>query len=343
MRVDVIPINELSEGMKQDWLKMQASNPSLMSPFFHPELFVSVGKYCPNVYVALLYKENVLMGFLPFLKDQKLLAAQRIPFCNFEAIISYPNQYWDMNIILKKMRLNSWNFDAIVDFENIKSKRGDFQIRNSFRIDLTCGLKEYWDFIQTKQVQFKTLTAKRRVLETMVGPLRFVANCNDIKAFHQHLQWKVARHNRDLEWERLATGILEYIYYLKDPLFQGIMPVLYAGDELVAVDFALRYQGRLGGVIRAFNPNFEKYSVGILLLHELIKECKALEYSIMDLGPGVYRYKQEYSNSSLPTIKGSFKVDSFKEKLKSMGWLTQGLLPMLGLREKSQLNGSISL
>ncbi len=340
MRVDVIPIKELSENMKQDWLKLQLSNPTLISPFFHPELFVTVGQYCPDIYVALLYQENRLAGFWPFQKNQKLSAAQPMRFCNFEAIICAPDQIWDIDTILKKARLSSWNFESMLELKNIRSKNKNFQIFNSYRIDLTDGLEKYWNFIETKKVRLKDLNDKRRKMGIIKGPLRFISNCTDIKILHKFMQWKISRHEQDPQWASLTSKMLEHIFYLKDPLLKGVMPALYAGDELLAVDFHLRHQDYLGGLHRTFNPNFEKYSVGVLLLHDLINEHKALGYNIFDLGPGEFQYKIEYSNTSFPVIKGSFKIQSFKEKIKSINWLFKGLQPILKLKRKILNNAS---
>lgn len=334
MRVDVIPIKELSENLKKDWLKIQASDPSLSGPFFHPELFASVGKYCPDIYLALLYKENVLTGILPYLKDQKLKKAQRIEFCDFEAIISYPGQDWDMNMILKKTGLNSWDFNALVNFDGIKTKTGDFKGRHAFRIDLACGLEAYWAYIKSKKVKFKSLLVDRRILEEKVGPLRFVADCRDEKILRQLLQWKISHHNRDQEWAKLASNLLEHIYHLNDPLFRGVLSALYAGDELLAANFVIRQHDKLGGVITTFNPNFTKFSTGLILLHELINAHKSVGFNILDMGAGATQYKQDYSNSFLPTIYGRFESDSIKSRIKSVHWLYQGLLPIAKLKGK---------
>ena len=334
MRVDVIPINELSEDMKQDWVRIQMSNPSFRSPFFYPELFISVAKYCPDIYVALLINENRLAGFLPFQKDKQLNAAQSILLCNYEGIISLPDQYWDIDFILRKMGLNSWNFKTIVNFEKIKSKLNNFQTFNSSLVDLNCGLDEYWTYIKSKKIGLKTLITNRRELENKIGPIRFVPYCNELKLLHQLLQWKITRHDSSVEWVNLITKILEDIYNLNDPLFKGILSALYAGDELLAVQYTFRYKNNLGGVLKAFNPNFTKYSVGKLLLQEVINNHEKLEYNIFDLGPGVFQYKQDFSNRLLPIIKGTFILNSFKERIKSINWLYQSLLPFARIKGK---------
>ncbi len=334
MRVEVIQINALSDSLKQDWLRIQASNPSFAGPFFHPELFLTVAKYYPDLYLAILYKDNIVSGFLPFKKDHRNLVAKPIRFCNYEGIISSPEQYWDMNLILKLMGLRSWEFDAMVNFKNISSIRGEHKPSNSFNIDLTCGLEEYWNFIKNKKIELKTLITKQRSLENKVGALRFVASCDEIEVLYQFVKWISDRYKHDAAWLKETTSVLELIYQLKDPLFKGILSALYAGDELLAVNFALRCHEKLGGIFMAFNPNFPKYSVGIILLHELINNHKALGYNIYDLGPGNYQYKQDYSNRIVPIIEGDIRIDSLKEKIKSVDWLHQSLLPIARLKGK---------
>jgi len=342
MRVDVINIKDIPEGLKQEWLKIQTSNPCLMNPFFHPELFVAVAKYYPDVYAALLYKGNDLGGILPFKKDQKAQSALPIRFCNYEGIIASSGQEWDIDLILKKIGLCSWNFDALVNFKDIRFKRGDSQERQAFGIDLTEGLDKYWAYIQTKKVRLKDLNDKRRKLGIIKGPLRFVPNCYETRTLQQFVQWIRLRYNHDEAWIKETTEVLQHIYHMKTPGLEVFMPALYAGDELVAVDFHIRYQDYLGGLLRTFNPNFEKFSVGVLLLHDLINEHKALHYNKFDLGPEPFQYKLEYSNSTFPTIKGNYRADCFKEQIKSINLLHQSLLPIARIKGMivNKLSGS---
>lgn len=333
MRIDIIPIKDLTENLKQCWLSIQASNPNLVGPCFHPELFIAVGKSAPDVYVAIIYNKNKLVGFLPFLKDKILSVAKPIDFCDYEAIIGPQHQNWNMDIILKKSGLNTWEFTALADFENIKSKKGWFKRIDSMRVDLTAGFEEYSSYLKKKEIGFERSTVKKRLLRD-VGPIRFVPISNDIEVLHCLLRWKILRHNRELDWARLATKVLEYIYYLKNSSLSGVLSGLYAGDNLVATHFAMRYQGILQGLLMAFNPDFSKYSPGFLLLPYLFSEHKALQYNIFDFGPGEQLYKEDLSNSNFPIMQGYFRVGTFKDKLKSINWLYQGLRPFVKLERK---------
>jgi hypothetical protein len=157
MRVDVIPITDLSEGMKQRWLEIQTSNPNLTGPCFHPDLFLAVGKFFPGIYVALLYDNNNLTGFLPYLRNEKLSVAQRIDFCDYQAIIGPKSYLWDAGIILNKIGLRSWDCNSLVDFENIRSGVVQTEVRGAMRVDLRNGYEEYLFTKKEGKIKFEEI------------------------------------------------------------------------------------------------------------------------------------------------------------------------------------------
>ena len=75
MRVDVIPINELSESMKQDWLRMSIQSKS-QEPFFSSDFFLSVGKYYPVFVWPFCTKRMILRVFYRFTKDHRLIGSR---------------------------------------------------------------------------------------------------------------------------------------------------------------------------------------------------------------------------------------------------------------------------
>lgn len=325
MRVKVIPIKELSEDLKQRWLEIQSSNPNLSGPCFHPELFVSVGKFCPDVYVSLLHNGKDLCGFFPFRKDRGGLIAKAIEFCDYEAIISSPHQYWNVDEILKKSGLSGWQFNSIVDFKNLKITDGNYKIILSLRADLTGGFEKYQTSLKNGRIKDRELSRQLRVLQRTIGPIRYIPVCSDIEVLRQALTWKTIRHNRDTEWEKMALGLLEYIYCLEEPSFSGALSALYVGDNLLAANFGIRYQGIMHGWMIAFNPNFPKYSPGIILLHYLLAQLDSLQCGILDFGRANSQYKHTLSNTSVPVMVGTVRTHTLKERIKPIHWIHRGI------------------
>jgi len=329
MRVDVIPILELSEGMKHRWLKFQDSNSNLTGPCFHPDLFLAVGKFCKDVYVAQIYDKDELIGFLPYLRNQEKSSAQTIDFCDYQAIIGPMSQCWNAEIILKKIGLHSWDFNSLVDFKNIQSQSGQIEARGAMRVDLRSGYENYLLAKREVRIKFEGLARKKRLIESKFGPLRFVPMCQERKVMHRMLSWKSIRHNRDSAWTKLATDLLEHFCYSNQSSINGVLSALYAENELLAVFFGMRHQGILHSLVCSYNPDFEKYSPGLILWKNLIAQHKELQYNILDFGPSDHRYKRYFANSTLPIITGSFKEVTLKEEIKSVKWLYQGLRPIV--------------
>jgi CelD/BcsL family acetyltransferase involved in cellulose biosynthesis len=341
MQVNVIPIDELSPDMCGRWLEMQAVNPNLRGPCFHPELFKAVGKFCPHVQVALLSDNKGLQGFLPFRKEQESPVARTINFCDYQAVVGLPSQLWDMGSILKAAGLEAWHFSALADFENITSKVENRQAHASPRIDLKDGLEGYLSFLAGKGVGFKRSSAEKRIQQKW-GALRFVPVCRDIEVLRRLLEWKNLRYHCSAEWMRLASGLLEHIYYLNDLAFSGVLSALYAGDELLAAHFALRYQGILHGLVMAFNPDLSAYAPGLLILPYVISEYRTLQYDTFDFGSGEEQYKWDFSNTSLPVVRGNFQASSFRANMKSINQVYQNLWTLLSrIKPKQPLKAEI--
>ncbi len=84
-----------------------------------------------------------------------------------------------------------------------------------------------------------------------------------------------------------------------DPLCEGRVAVLWAGDTPVAAHLGLQCLDRLHYWFPAYDPEFGRYSFGQLLLLELIRE--GIEHGVrhVDLGKGESRYKNELATAHI--------------------------------------------
>jgi CelD/BcsL family acetyltransferase involved in cellulose biosynthesis len=344
MKVVVIPIKELTESMKQSWLDIQASNPSFSGPCFHPELFVAVGKFCPDVYITVLHEENKIVGFLPFLKDQKSLVAKPIHFCDYQFIMSSKSRCWDIRRILRHSGRNVWEFGSLVGFENIKSSSRWFEIRNSPRVDLSGGFEQYQSFLNQRNISFKGLMRKEKSLEYDIGSIHYIPNCDNVEVLRRVFSWRNNRFGHSEFFSLWDAEILEYLYYLKKQSFSTVLSALYFREDLLAAVLCIRYQGKLYYLVPAFNPNFSKYSPGLLILYHLISKLNILQCSILDLGPGIGQYKWYFSNSTLPFMSGCIGSTPFssvrehkyrlRKQIQSTKWLYLGLRSIMRVIRK---------
>jgi CelD/BcsL family acetyltransferase involved in cellulose biosynthesis len=334
MHVDVIPIKNLSEDMKQKWLELQASNPNLAGPLFHPELFVSIAKFYPNIYVSVIYNDGRdITGFLPFRKRPNTFVAKPIFLCEYQAVIGAPGQGWDIGRILKKSGLMGWEVHSLADFGNIEGEAERAEIFDSPRVDLTGGFEKYYATLRQRKIGFRDLMYRKRLLDKKVGATRLVHSCKDINVLHKLLDWKVGRFQDDLCWDpEITRAIMEHLFHLDGSSLTGILSALYAGDELLAATFGLKYQGILEGIIMAFNPIFVESGPGLLLTYCMISELHAFQCNMLGLGGKDDSYKRGFANSGLPVISGYLGTNTLKDMIKSVNWLYQGLKPVIKMK-----------
>ena len=169
---------------------------------------------------------------------------------------------------------------------------------------------------------------KKRAIERKLGAVSFVPDARDPKLIQQMTDWKVLSYKQEMDLGKLRTDLFEYIHQLEVPSFRGIISALYAGNQVLAIHFGIRYQHVLKGMVVSFNPEFEENSVGLLLLYHLIKEYEALDYNVLDFGPGEHSYKVNFTNSEVPVIQGTLRIDSLKQRVKSIRWLYRSLRPL---------------
>jgi hypothetical protein len=164
MDVTVIRATELTEDMRRSWLDIKASNPLLEGPCFHPDLVSTVGAHLPDVHVAVLSDRQGIFGFFPFCRQRT--EAAPVEFCDFETVIRRSDRHIDMNVVLRRARLRSWRFDALVGYDHLGIDTARLHATRAARIDLASGLAHAAN-------QHRIARESRRT-ERDIGPVRFV-------------------------------------------------------------------------------------------------------------------------------------------------------------------------
>jgi CelD/BcsL family acetyltransferase involved in cellulose biosynthesis len=309
--VTVIRAEELSEDLAQQWRNVQATNPALAGPCFRPELFAAVGRFRPDVRVAVLEDDRQsVAGFLPFLLDGRWPVAKPVPLCDYQAIIGPASHRWDARRAIWSAGLKAWDFDHLVGVETLATPPSFCRPADAPRVQLAEGTEAYLSSLGSHGKSLKAIASSKRYLERDVGPTRFVPMCNDTSVFHQVLRWKAERFNEGRALDGWLVGALESLYRQTGPDFFGALSALYAGDHLVAAHFGLRCQGVLFYWFPAFNFDFSRYSPGRLLLYHLLAGLDAFGCHTLDFGPGGESYKRSFSNQALQIVAGSFEVAS---------------------------------
>jgi CelD/BcsL family acetyltransferase involved in cellulose biosynthesis len=179
-------------------------------------------------------------------------------------------------------------------------------------MDLTGGYAEYVAARAKQTNAIKSLARKVRKLEREVGEVRFEFDSADPAVLPALMRWKSAQYLRTKARDQFANP---WVNQVVTELLQasaaectGTLSVLYAGGRPVAAHFGLRSDAVLSYWFPAYDPEFGRYSTGLILLLRMAEAAAACGVRSVDLGRGQQRYKDELASYELPVAEGRVGV-----------------------------------
>ncbi|GGQ92848.1 GNAT family N-acetyltransferase [Streptomyces flaveolus] len=301
---------ELSEGERERWRALRAASRSPRNPFMEPEFTEVVGRVRAGARVAVLYEGGEAAGFLPH--ERGPLGQGRaigLGVSDCQGAVLRPGLATDTRQLLRACSLSSLAFD------NLEAEQGLFvpyaaEEHTSYVIDVEKGYEAYESVLRAQSPKFlKTTLAKERRLGRQVGDVRFVFDEREPAALRTLMEWKSAQYRRTGRRDRFAqewiTRLVGRLAETRAPQCKGTLSVLYAGDRPVAAHFGLRSASVLACWFPAYDPDFAKYSPG-LVLHLRMAEAAAAEgIGLLDMGRGAAEYKDSLKTGELPVYEGT--------------------------------------
>ncbi|CAL9546125.1 hypothetical protein SUDANB176_04345 [Streptomyces sp. enrichment culture] len=306
----VLRPDELGEGERERWRDLRAATDAPRSPFMEPEFTTAVGRVRPRARVAVLYDGAQPVGFLPYERGawgQGRAIGLGVSDC--QGAILAPGHTLDTGELLRACSVSSFAFD------NLEADQGLFvpyaaEEHATYVIDVEKGYETYESVLRTQSPKFlKTTLAKERRLGRQVGPVRFVFDERDPAALRTLMDWKSAQYRRTGRRDRFAqewiTRLVGRLAETRAPQCTGTLSVLYADDRPVAAHFGLRSASVLACWFPAYDPEFAKYSPG-LVLHLRMAEAAAAEgIGMLDMGRGTAEYKDSLKTGELAVYEGA--------------------------------------
>jgi CelD/BcsL family acetyltransferase involved in cellulose biosynthesis len=121
-------------------------------------------------------------------------------------------------------------------------------------------------------------------------------------------RWKSSQFDRTgtfdlfrLTWVR---ELLERVWRTKTNKFSGVLSALYAADEVVAVHMGMQSGNVLAWWFPAYNPQYESFSPGLILLTKILQASNDAGIQRLDLGRGAERYKSSFANDAWQISEG---------------------------------------
>lgn len=262
----------------------------------------------PGVRVCVLERAGRPVGFLPFQfagRWGRLLgAAEPVGhgMSDYFGLVAAPGVRVTPARLLRLAGLTSLLFDHLDESQGAFGLNGE-DPEPGLRIDLPAGPEAYWQALRAadKSLLADTERRRRKLIE-QVGPLRFqlqAANAGAaLEALIHHKRQQYARtgvgDSLAEDWKR---ALLRELAAGRDPLCQGVLSVLEAGDTWVAMHFGLRQGGLLHYWFPVYNPDLKQASPGRQLLKAIIDASGEAGITTIDRGAGDQPAKRDFATS----------------------------------------------
>jgi CelD/BcsL family acetyltransferase involved in cellulose biosynthesis len=305
----VVRPDDIDPEEQAQWRSL-AEQPALGSPFLSWSFAQAMGRVRDDARVAVFREDGRTCGYLAFQVDGDG-AGYPIgsTICDAQAVLAPATWSFDARRLIEAAGLHRWSFDHLTvaqpAFHPYELRRHRAPV-----VELGGG---YDAFLQEVRGHSKDLLAqvgrRRRKLEREVGPVVCEWQSSQPGDDMQSLrEWKSDQYRRDGTWDRFAepwiAAAVEQLAGSRDPACTGLLTSVRAGEHLVAVHFGLLGTDRLSWWFPAYNPDFGRYSPGLILLLDLIAEASRRGVLRVDLGRGEHGYKQRVTARSYEVAEG---------------------------------------
>ncbi|MFK4224287.1 GNAT family N-acetyltransferase [Streptomyces sp. NPDC019890] len=310
MRIDVVKPDDLAEAEIEAWRELRAKSGAPANPFMEPEFTLAVGRVRPAARVAVLWEDGQPAGFFPY--ERGPLGHGRaiglgVSDCQGAAL--RPGVRVAPRELLRACALSAWEFDNLEADQAlfVPSAAEEF---TSPVIDVGAGYAAYEEVLRAQSPKFlRTTLAKERKLGRQAGEVRFVFDERDPAALRTLMGWKSAQYRRTGRRDRFAkewiNTLVRLLHETRTPGCTGVLSVLYVADRPVAAHFGLRSRTVLSCWFPAYDPEFAKYSPGLILHLRMAESAAAEGIGMLDLGRGSSEYKDALKTGELRVHEGS--------------------------------------
>ncbi|MFD8236293.1 GNAT family N-acetyltransferase [Streptomyces sp. NPDC059696] len=313
MDVTVLRPDELTTDDISAWHAMQRADLALANPFFSPEFTRAVGHQRSNARVARLTvpaaKGPRTVGFFPF-ERHALGTGKPIGsgFCDSQGLIHEPGLDWDPLELLRACDLAIWEYDHLAAGQTRFEKAGTPRTRTASPIIEVNG--DLGAYLEHRRRSFlKEVRQKERKLTRELGPVRLVFHSPEPVLLDTLIRWKAAQlrakgMRRNLLSQDWFRAILRELLDLSSESCSGVLAVLYAGDEVVALRYALRSHQVLADWFPAYDTRFARCSPGLVMYLKVTEAAEEHGIARIDLGKGTEPFKQDLKTAELAITEG---------------------------------------
>ena len=313
MRIRCFTPGALEQGLLDAWRALQASDPSLASPFLGPDLPLAVEAAGGAVEVAVVEEGDAPVAFFPFARHGRSGRTGRAYAANLsdlEGITAAPGLALDARTLLEGCDLARFDFGQALASQPLLAP-SHVTIRAALHLDLSQGFEAYKERrFEMGGRELKETLRKARKADRETGGLRLVASERDPRVLDVLLEWKASqlralRLRNPIASTSWGPRLLRLLFERREESFGSALTALYLGDRLAAVSMGVRAGRILHGWVTAYEPELHRYSPGRLLLVELARQAEELGIERIEMGVGEEPYKHRFHTGSTAVATGS--------------------------------------
>jgi hypothetical protein len=295
---------------------MQKALPRLANPFMSPGYARAIdqvlgGGRHRGARVAVLEDGPDLVGFFPFEltgRGTGTAIGGWLSLC--QGVVHVPGlQRLDAGELLRGCGLGVWEYGTLVRGQPWFEPR-TARTLGSVIMDLGCGYDGYVKTLEDRGSKLvKQARYKERKLGRQVGEVTFDFDVRDTRSLDLVRRWKSKQYQAMGRTDRFSrpwvVRLTDLLHGTHEEDCAGSLSMLYADGRPVAGHFGLRSAHSLATWFPVYDPDYAKYSPGILLHLHMAEEAAKEGVQEIDLGPGVgWRYKEELKSHEVPVGEG---------------------------------------
>ena len=315
MRVTTVRPSDLGPGEAEIWATLQRSSPLMLSPYLSLTFAQIVGSARPNARIAVVEDHGKIVAFLAYeLTSMKLAEPIGYPMNDLQGIISADTEI-DARSVIRKAGLRGWRFYYTpAQHRPLVPHHYSGTTVQCAIIDLSGGYQPW--ISERGRSGTKRIAEKRRSLQRHIGPVSLLWNSSRPEHLRQLLEWKTGKHS----WMRgmfaddpSAIRIVEGMAAARSADCSGVVSVLLAGDQMVAVHLGLQGPRGLSSWLPSYDSELSRFSPGMMMWYPIAEEAVNRGIMLIDFGYGQHDYKFRLANGSYPVAGGAVWASQIEE------------------------------
>ncbi len=311
LTIETVTPGELSPDELDLWSAIVADDARYASPYFHPRFTQVAGEVAPGAAVAILHRRGEIVGFFPHQRRGGAVQPIAAPLNDYHGVILARGERVPLEALpdllgAGSVSVNSW----------VGQAGGDtVAVRETLQADLTAG----WDAYDAGRREafrkyFRDKDRARRSLARDVGEVTSCVDSRDRLMLEHLIALKREQYRRSRRHDIFACGwtadLLRALLALNgDAGFGARLAVLSAGGEPIAYEYGLHAADRYHFWFPAYEAHVGRYSPGILLSLDTMRQASAEGFRIFDYGFVGEGYKKYFCDRSETVVEAVARAD----------------------------------